>query len=1148
MASIHFEFPVWVQYKNKQYIIRPLFIANPSVANERYERAMKGLIKSIRNEFKSYHTNRENLNFFLWYLFNPDFKYLNLELEFSYGQRYFHGKVAAAWFEYQGQTIVHLPSFGDLWFYMHTEEPKKADIAREVEEQIQRYGRRYKKEYDEEFLMEPYAAVGKEFCTTVDMYMHTAGEKITLGFGDEEMFQQFFRPNTTFEGRDEIEKVGFELNDLYPSELQRAFFQEELVAQLDRLIYNRENVPIVILGPRRVGKTTLLNEVVYRYLDRNSERELFHLDNIWTVDPSRLIAGMSIVGMWQRRFESIIRFAMQPVQKVNRKDKLYFNNIIALFRIGKSSQNNMTLSDVLKPYLQKREIQVILEATPEEWDVASELDRGFTDLFKVMRLYEPSDSKSLRIINKVRVRLETEHDFQISNTGLLRLIELQKRFSQSMVLIGAIAENLHQLASKYTYKEVTPQVIVEEFSSKTHLSERLADPEVKITKEEFHQYISRRLIGQQAAVDCLTDVLHVIKAQLNNPERPFGSYLFIGPTGVGKTQAAKVVAKYLFTHEDSLVRFDMNEFIDGGAVSRLVGDLNYPEGQLTTKIRYNPYCVLLFDEIEKAHPDVHNLLLQVLGEGRLTDALGRTISFCNTVIIMTSNLGAERVGKEINIQRRADLADSTYEKAVRDFFRPEFINRIDNVIIFNKLNLEHIGQIAWLQIKELLKRHGFMRRHTILNVSEEVLQKLAENGFDPEMGGRALKRQIEKELTVLIADQLVETLPDTPVIFNLFIQDRRLKPLLTRLEHVEAFEESAIPKIGDFDVKVAHFQYLLQEIEAIKTAMQASDENDEGGLIDLSEATDYSFIHLKEEVNNIEQKVRNIIYEYDTQRNFDVSQSNVQIRYVAQDKLLRNDAAGSRVEKKYFQELYSELEIYEYLEEVAQATDKIVRESDALFFETSQNWAWTKFFYEHFEKNGHDRIIISIISRVEKAGKEEVEYLESLYRRIYPVEQVIKAKDNELHLYLQGPGLYDLFKCEVGFHMFFIPHETPLPVEVNIHRLGAIEEKVGQDKPTEETPEAFINNLKNRRWQDMIKTEEGMKDLKKVAYIIRLYAFADLLQRQGTITDLRTGIINHKNLTDGELKFLFYANFEDKFKVDVSKVEELSNKMDNKEE
>jgi ATP-dependent Clp protease ATP-binding subunit ClpC len=279
---------------------------------------------------------------------------------------------------------------------------------------------------------------------------------------------------------------------------------------------------------------------------------------------------------------------------------------------------------------------------------------------------------------------------------------------------------------------------------------------------------------------------------------------------------------------------------------------------------------------------------------------------------------------------------------------------------------------------------------------------------------------------------------------------------------------------------------------------------------------------MKEDVLNIEQRVRNIIYEYQTQNNFDMSQSNVQMRYVAQEKLIKNDNSGSKVEKKYFKELYSELEIYEYLEEVAQATDRIVRESDAMFFDVSQAWAWIKFYYHHYEKNGLDRVMISVISRVEKAGKEQVQYLKKLYERIYPVEQVIEAKDNEWHLYLNGPGLYDLFSGEVGFHMFFIPHETPLPVEVSIHRLKE-----------DETPEAFVNNLDNRRWQDMIKTEEGMKSVKQVAHIIRLYAFSDLLQRKGSITDLRTGIINSEDLSDAELKFLFYANFDEAFKLNV---------------
>ena len=268
--------------------------------------------------------------------------------------------------------------------------------------------------------------------------------------------------------------------------------------------------------------------------------------------PPSLIAGMSIVGMWQRRLESIIHFATNPVDKNPRQDKLYFNNIVALFRIGKSSQNSMTLSDVLKSYLAERSLQVILEATPEEWDVVSELDRGFTDLFKVVRLPELPEKTTLQITARLRTQLEYKHRFQITNPALVRLIELQKRFHKSDMLIGAIAENLNQLATKFSGKTADLALIVDEFSNRTHLSEPIANQDIKISKTEFQEYLSQRLIGQPDAINCLAELLNTLKAQLNNPDRPFGSFLFIGPTGVGKTQAAKILAGYLFTHEESL--------------------------------------------------------------------------------------------------------------------------------------------------------------------------------------------------------------------------------------------------------------------------------------------------------------------------------------------------------------------------------------------------------------------------------------------------------------------------------------------------------------------------------------------------------------------------------------------------------------------
>ena len=386
--------------------------------------------------------------------------------------------------------------------------------------------------------------------------------------------------------------------------------------------------------------------------------------------------------------------------------------------------------------------------------------------------------------------------------------------------MGRVSDNLHQLANKYNDgRNIDRGKIIEEFGNQTHLNGKFTGAAPLLKRQEMRDFFEEKIIGQHTAIDCMTDLLALLKAQLNDPEKPFGSFLFIGPTGVGKTHAAKVLADYLFTHEDRLVRFDMNEFIDHNAVNRLVGDFNQPEGQLTSKIRFNPYCVLLFDEIEKAHPDVHNLLLQVLGEGRLTDALGRTVSFCNTVIIMTSNLGADRVRQEINLLGREDLAESTYRKAVMDFFRPEFINRIDQVVIFHRLEAKHIAEIAWLQIHNLLRRHGFVRRHTILNINKEALERIAARGFDPEFGGRALKRQIEKDMTVLLAEQLVETPPENPVVFNLHLQNNQLIPQLVSLEHIAA-SDSRLPDFSEAELGLEDFEQLLERVSWVKMSLQ----------------------------------------------------------------------------------------------------------------------------------------------------------------------------------------------------------------------------------------------------------------------------------------------------------------------------------------
>lgn len=1124
MATIHLEFPVWVRYENQQYIVRPLFSKHEEIANERYERAMKGLSKVIRKQFNQYKMNNDNLDDLLWYLFNPeDLKFNMINFEFTYGQRFFNGNISVVWFTYFEHKVVCLPAFDNYFFIPTKPDARRKDIEEEVIEHLQILARNYKKEYDTEMLLDNYTSTKGEFITSIEMPVFISGEKMSIYGEDDGFFHQFFRQSSDFDGRVEVDKVGYELNEGYPADFNRTYYRENLVEQLNRLVYNRQNVPIVLLGPRRVGKTAILKEAVFRYLERNSEEIFSRLDNIWFIDPSRVIAGMSIVGMWQRRFESIIQFAMHPLPDFPRKDKLYFTNIVALFRIGKSAQNSMTLSDVLKPYMQNRQLQVILEATPEEWDVVSELDRGFTDLFKVIRIPEPNEETTLRIISKVRTRLEQETNFKIDNPGLLRLIELQNRFNTKEVLLGTTAENLQQLASKYSNQEVYSYTVVSEFSQRTHINPRLTDSSETVEKDEFYKYIDKRLIGQSEAVYALTDVMHVIKAQLNNPDRPMSSFLFIGPTGVGKTQAAKVLADYLFTHDDRLVRFDMNEFIDGNAVNRLVGDLYNPEGQLTTKIQYNPYCVLLFDEIEKANPDVHNLLLQVLGEGRLTDALGRTISFNNTVIIMTSNLGAQQVGKEINIQRREDLAQSTYEKAVRDFFRPEFINRIDRVVIFNKLRAEDIAKIAWLQIKDLLKRYGFIRRHTILNVTPEVLNLIAEKGFDPEMGGRALKRQIEKELTILVAEQLVETVPENPVIFNLYLQEKTLKPHIVSLVHIPAKVDNPLVQLSKLEISVMNFEQLLQKVEKVKEVIlefETQDIHPEDPIAFGEDASRSHYLKLKEGIIETEEELRNIIFEYENQVAVDFSQASLKIKAPGGSGRMISDRVQSKVGKSHLQDLYNQLQINEYLEDVYESATRIVRESNILYWELHQKVAWLNFYFAQYKEQGIDEIMLQIVSRVENMGSDEVDFLAEHYESIYPKEELVINTVNDSFLHLRGPGLKTLFASEEGFHMFYQPQESPIPVEVIIHEMG-----------TETDPEKFVENLNESQKSQWFISEEDWDGKDKEEYIIRLYNYLDMWGEDMMVTDLRTGIIHNKPLTKKDWQILFYSNFSKEFQL-----------------
>ena len=299
------------------------------------------------------------------------------------------------------------------------------------------------------------------------------------------------------------------------------------------------------------------------------------------------------------------------------------------------------------------------------------------------------------------------------------------------------------------------------------------DPKQRLDRDDVRDKLQEQVIGQTEAVGALADVVSVAKARLNDPDRPLAAFLFLGPTGVGKTECAKAIARTLFGESDRLLRFDLNEYNQPGAAARLVGTFSQPEGLLTSAIRRQPFAVILLDEIEKADPEVFDLLLQLLGEGRLTDSLGRTADFTSALVVMTSNLGVREAEGNLGFVPEADRSFA-YTRAAEKFFRPEFFNRLDRVIPFRKLARDEMGKIARRLVNEVLSREGFGQRKCVLNVAPDALDRVVQAGYDPALGARAMKRAVERELTQPAAARLAALAVDELTVVTVNASDNAL--------------------------------------------------------------------------------------------------------------------------------------------------------------------------------------------------------------------------------------------------------------------------------------------------------------------------------------------------------------------------------------
>lgn len=522
--------------------------------------------------------------------------------------------------------------------------------------------------------------------------------------------------------------------------------QEAPGAILDALLGGEARRSVLLVGESRVGKTTL----VQRWLRAKGEDAPF----LYATSGAQLVAGMSGAGQWQARVERVLA-AAETLDAV-----LWLDDLRDL--LGDHAGAYVDLPSAIRPWLDDGRVRVVGELTPEAADLFATRHPGLFASMHPLRL-EPQDARAGRAALEACIEYAARREPQRANLdrgAIGAVVELTDRFLPYRAFPGkavrlfeelrASAERAHHAEAK----RLRAEDVYALFSAQTGVPELLLRDDVAWRRERARAFFARRIVGQADAVDRLVDTLAVVKAGLAPGDKPLASFLFAGPTGVGKTALCRALAELLFGSAERLVRFDMSEMADPGAATRLVHGSASGEGQLTSAVRQQPFCVVLLDEIEKAHPSVFDLLLGVLGEGRLTDARGRTAYFHDAIVVMTSNLGTRHRSRAVGIDPPAVDEGARYLEAVEGWFRPELVNRIDRVIPFAPLSRGEIRAIAGLTVERLAMRRGLVELGATLEVSEAALDALSDGGFEAAYGARALRRHLEDALVAPLARAL----------------------------------------------------------------------------------------------------------------------------------------------------------------------------------------------------------------------------------------------------------------------------------------------------------------------------------------------------------------------------------------------------------
>ncbi len=597
---------------------------------------------------------------------------------------------------------------------------------------------------------------------------------------------------------------------------------KEITRVIEVLSRRTKNNPVLI-GEPGVGKTAIA-EGLAQQIVQNEVPEILREKRVMTLDMGTVVAGTKYRGEFEDRLKKVMDEIRQAGNVI-----LFIDELHTLIGAG-GAEGAIDASNILKPSLARGELQCIGATTLDEYRKYIEKDAALERRFQPIQVDEPSVDESIQIIKGLRDRYEAHHRVKITDAAIEAAAKMSDRYISDRFLPDKAIDLIDEAGSKvrlrsYTtppnLKELegrleairseknaavqsqefekaasfrdTEQKLKEELeSTKKSWKEEQGKAESEVTVEDIAAVVSmwtgipvsklaqtesdkllkleetlhERVIGQSEAVTAISRAVRRARAGLKDPKRPIGSFIFLGPTGVGKTELARALAESMFGDEDAMIRVDMSEYMEKHSTSRLVGSppgyVGFEDGgQLTEKVRRKPYSVILLDEIEKAHPDVFNILLQVLEDGRLTDSKGRTVDFRNTVVIMTSNVGAENLKKNKHVgfnlqdgeQQYKDMKGKMLEE-LKKAFRPEFLNRVDEMIVFHSLEKEHLKEIVTLMTATLTKR--LQEQEIELELTEAAQEKITKEGYDPEYGARPLRRALQKHVEDRLSEELLK--------------------------------------------------------------------------------------------------------------------------------------------------------------------------------------------------------------------------------------------------------------------------------------------------------------------------------------------------------------------------------------------------------